>query len=106
MIISTNEANMEKAMGQFDLILDTVPYAHDFNPYIATLKTNGTLVVLGYLGPLDPPLVTVPMIMGRKSDAGSLIGGIAETQELLDFCELFLMYTISMHEMIKQKKDP
>lgn len=85
-IISTDEAQMEKAMGQFNLILDTVPYEHDFNPYIATLKTNGTLVVLGYLGPLQPPVVTVPMIMGRKSIAGSLIGGIAETQELLDFC--------------------
>lgn len=85
-IISTDNAQMEKAMGQFDLILDTVPYEHDFNPYISTLKTNGTLVVLGYLGPLDPPLVTVPMIMGRKSIAGSLIGGIAETQELLNFC--------------------
>lgn len=85
-IISTDEAQMEKAMGQFDLILDTVPYEHDFNPYIATLKTNGTLVVLGYLGPLQPPVVTVPMIMGRKSIAGSLIGGVAETQELLDFC--------------------
>mgnify|MGYP001813875377 CR=1 FL=1 len=85
-IISTDASAMEKAMGQFDLILDTVPYEHDFNPYIATLNTNGTLVVLGYLGPLDPPLVTVPMIMGRKSMAGSLIGGISETQELLDFC--------------------
>jgi uncharacterized zinc-type alcohol dehydrogenase-like protein len=85
-IISTDDQQMEKALGRFDLILDTVPYEHDFNPYIATLKTNGTIVVLGYLGPLEPPLVTVPMIMGRKSMAGSLIGGIAETQELLDFC--------------------
>lgn len=85
-IISTDAAQMENAMGRFDLILDTVPYEHDFNPYIGTLNTNGTLVVLGYLGPLDPPLVTVPMIMGRKTIAGSLIGGIAETQELLDFC--------------------
>ena len=85
-IISTDDAQMEQAMGSFDVILDTVPYAHDFNPYINTLNTNGTLVVLGYLGPLDPALVTVPMIMGRKAVAGSLIGGIAETQELLDFC--------------------
>jgi uncharacterized zinc-type alcohol dehydrogenase-like protein len=85
-IISTDESQMEKAMGQFDIILDTVPYAHDLNPYVGTLTTNGTLVVVGYLGPLDPMLVTVPMIMGRKSVAGSLIGGIAETQELLDFC--------------------
>jgi uncharacterized zinc-type alcohol dehydrogenase-like protein len=85
-IISTDEAQMEKVMGRFDLIIDTVPYAHDLNPYVGTLATNGTLVVVGYLGPLDPMLVTVPLIMGRKSVAGSLIGGIAETQELLDFC--------------------
>jgi uncharacterized zinc-type alcohol dehydrogenase-like protein len=85
-IISTDEAQMEQAVGRFDVIIDTVPYAHDLNPYVATLSTSGTLVVVGYLGPLDPMLVTVPMIMGRKSVAGSLIGGIAETQELLDFC--------------------
>ena len=85
-IISTEEAQMNSAMGHFDVIIDTVPYAHDLNPYVATLNTSGTLVVVGYLGPLDPMLVTVPMIMGRKSVAGSLIGGIAETQELLDFC--------------------
>ena len=85
-IISTDQAQMEAAAGRFDLIIDTVPYEHDLNPYVGTLATNGTLVVVGYLGPLDPMLVTVPMIMGRKSVAGSLIGGIAETQELLDFC--------------------
>ncbi len=85
-IISTDEAQMNSAMGRFDVIIDTVPYAHDLNPYVATLNTSGTLVVVGYLGSLDPMLVTVPMIMGRKSVAGSLIGGIAETQELLDFC--------------------
>ena len=85
-VISTDQAQMDKAAGQFDLIIDTVPYEHDLNPYVATLATNGTLVVVGYLGPLDPMLFTVPMIMGRRSVAGSLIGGIAETQELLDFC--------------------
>lgn len=85
-IISTDEAAMEKAMGRFDVIIDTVPYAHDLNPYVNTLSVNGTLVVVGYLGPLDPMLMTVSMIMGRRAVAGSLIGGIAETQELLDFC--------------------
>ncbi|RAJ12778.1 NAD(P)-dependent alcohol dehydrogenase [Arenibacter echinorum] len=85
-VISTDEKQMESVMNHFDLIIDTVPYAHDLNPYIGTLSTNGTLVVVGYLGPLDPMLVTVPMIMGRRAVAGSLIGGIAETQELLDFC--------------------
>ncbi|MGG5486012.1 NAD(P)-dependent alcohol dehydrogenase [Gaetbulibacter sp. PBL-D1] len=85
-VISTDDAQMQSVAGAFDVIIDTVPYAHDLNTYISTLNTNGTLVVVGYLGPLDPMLVTVPMIMGRKSVAGSLIGGIAETQELLDFC--------------------
>lgn len=85
-VISTDDAHMAAVSGKFDLIIDTVPYVHDVNPYVATLNTNGTLVLVGYLGPLDPFLNTVPMILGRKSIAGSLIGGIAETQEMLDFC--------------------
>ena len=47
---------------------------------------SGTIVIVGYLGGLEPLLNTVPLILGRKSVAGSLIGGIAETQEMLDFC--------------------
>lgn len=85
-VISTDEKQMEKVNGKFDLIIDTVPYVHDLNPYVATLSVSGTLVVVGYLGPLEQMLNTVPMIMGRKSVAGSVIGGIAETQEMLDFC--------------------
>lgn len=85
-IMSTNEQEMLEAKGKFDLIIDTVPYVHDINPYVQTLSVNGTLVLVGYLGPLDPFLNSVPMIMGRKSVAGSVIGGIAETQEMLDFC--------------------
>jgi uncharacterized zinc-type alcohol dehydrogenase-like protein len=85
-IISTDDNQMNAIAGTFDLIIDTVPYVHDINPYITTLHNSGTLVLVGYLGGLDPILNTVPMILGRKSVAGSLIGGIAETQELLDFC--------------------
>lgn len=70
---------MASVMGHFDVIIHTVPYAHELNPYNGTLATNGTLVVVGYLGPLDPMLVTVPMISGGRSVAGALIGGIAET---------------------------
>ena len=77
---------MTSVSGKFDLIIDTVPYVHNVNPYVATLNTNGTLVLVSYLGGLEPILNTVPMIMGRKSVAGSLIGGIAETQEMLYFC--------------------
>lgn len=85
-IISTEEQQMKSVYGKFDVIIDTVPYVHDVNPYIATLGIDGTLVLVGYLGGLDPILNTVPLIMGRKSVAASLIGGIAETQEMLDFC--------------------
>jgi alcohol dehydrogenase (NADP+) len=85
-VISTDEDQMNAVTGEFDLIIDTVPNIHDINPYVATLNYSGTIVLVGYLGPLDPFLNTVPMIMGRKSIAGSLIGGIAETQEMLDFC--------------------
>ena len=85
-VISTDADQMASVQNHFDLIIDTVPYEHDINPYVGTLITNGTLVLVGYLGPLDPMLNSVPMIMGRKNVAGSLIGGIAETQELLDFC--------------------
>ena len=85
-VISTDENQMNAVAGKFDVIIDTVPYVHDVNPYITTLTTSGTLVLVGYLGGLEPILNTVPMIMGRKSIAASLIGGIAETQEMLDFC--------------------
>ncbi|MFA7269068.1 MAG: NAD(P)-dependent alcohol dehydrogenase [Sterolibacterium sp.] len=85
-VLSTDKARMTAAKGQYDLIIDTVPYVHDVNPYLPTLKLNGTLVFVGYLGGLEPFLSTIPLILGRKSVAGSLIGGIAETQELLDFC--------------------
>lgn len=85
-VISTEPEQMESVKGKFDLIVDTVPYDHDLNPYILTLNINGTLVLNGYLGDLKTFLQTVPMIMGRKSVAGSVIGGIAETQEMLDFC--------------------
>ena len=85
-VISTDATQMTAVAGRFDLIVDTVPMIHDVNPYLPTLTLDGTLVLVGYLGDLNPMLNTVPMIMGRKSVAGSLIGGIAETQELLDFC--------------------
>ena len=85
-IISTDAAQMKSVKGKFDLIIDTVPNLHDVNPYVAALNISGTLVLVGYLGGLEPVLNTVPMILGRKAVAGSVIGGIAETQEMLDFC--------------------
>ena len=85
-VISTDANQMAAVNNKFDLIIDTVPYAHDINPYMPSLAINGTCVIVGLLGDLEPTLNTVPLIMGRKSVAGSVIGGIAETQELLDFC--------------------
>jgi uncharacterized zinc-type alcohol dehydrogenase-like protein len=85
-VISTEAGQMAAVNGKFDLIIDTVPYGHDVNPYLPSLSLNGTLVLVGFLGNLEPTLNTAPLTMGRKSAAGSIIGGIAETQELLDFC--------------------
>ncbi|SUB83549.1 NADP-dependent alcohol dehydrogenase C [Pragia fontium] len=85
-VLSTNEAQMSTVKGQFDLIIDTVPYVHDINSYMPTLNLDGTLVFVGYLGDLSPMLNTIPLILGRRSVAGSCIGGIAETQDMLDFC--------------------
>ncbi len=100
-IISTDKSQMSSVTGKFDLIIDTVPYIHDVNHYIPSLSINGTIVLVGYLGPLDPMLNSVPMILGRKSVAGSVIGGIAETQEMLDFCGEHNI--VSEIEMIKMQ---
>jgi len=85
-VISTDEAQMEAQMGQLDFILDTVPVQHDLNPYLVALKRDGTMILVGVLEPLDPPVAGGALIFGRKRLVGSLIGGIPETQEMLDFC--------------------
>lgn len=85
-VVSTDEAQMQAAANRFELIIDTVPYTHDLKPYLGTLALDGTLVLVGLVGELESTLSTVPLLMGRRSVAGSIIGGIAETQEMLDFC--------------------
>lgn len=86
-IISTDDSQMNSVQGKFDLIIDTVPYEHDINPYMQTVALDGTLVLVGFVGQFEEAKPsTVPMIFQRRSVAGSLIGGIAETQEMLDFC--------------------
>tara|TARA_Y100001968_G_C19426438_1_gene754633 strand:+ start:1150 stop:2202 length:1053 start_codon:yes stop_codon:yes gene_type:complete len=85
-IISTNEQQMQAATEQFDYLLDTIPVEHDFNPYLNCLKYNGTHIVVGQLTPLEPALNTGALVMKRRSILGSLIGGLAETQEVLNFC--------------------
>lgn len=85
-VLTSDAGQMKAAAGKFELIVDTVPYVHDLNPYIPTLKVDGTLVLVGFLGPLEPELNTAPLVLERKAVAGSLIGGLPETQEMLDFC--------------------
>lgn len=85
-VLSTDEKQMAAVKRKFDLIVDTVPYVHDLNPYLPTLALDTTLVLVGFLGGLNPLLNTVPLLTARRSVAGSLIGGLAETQEMLDFC--------------------
>jgi len=84
-IISTNEAEMNKHMGSFDFILDTVAGDHDINAYLNLLKRGKTLVLVG--APENPlGVAAFSLVFQRHNLAGSLIGGIKETQEMLDFC--------------------
>lgn len=84
-VISTNEEAMQKHASSFDFILSTIPTKHDINPYVQLLKRDSTLALVGALEPLEP-LDNSQVAFHRRSVAGSLIGGIAETQEVLDFC--------------------
>ncbi len=84
-ILSRDPEQMSDVANKFDLILDTVSAPHDLNMYTATLKLDGTLVLLG-LPEKNLEIEPFNLVMGRRSIAGSLIGGIPETQEMLDFC--------------------
>jgi alcohol dehydrogenase (NADP+) len=84
-VISRNAAEMNKHAGSFDFILDAVSAEHDLNAYLQLLKLNGVMTLVG--APEKPsPVSSFNLIMGRRSLAGSAIGGIRETQEMLDFC--------------------
>jgi alcohol dehydrogenase (NADP+) len=84
-IISKDQAEMEKHVRSFDFILDTVSAEHDLNAYLNLLKRDGSMVLVG--APEKPaPVAAFNLIMARRSLSGSGIGGIPETQEMLDFC--------------------
>ncbi|WP_432410700.1 NAD(P)-dependent alcohol dehydrogenase [Rasiella sp. SM2506] len=84
-LISKDEDDMKKHKGSFDFLLNTVPVGHDINPYLELLKRDSTMVLVGAIEPLEK-MHGGNLILGRKRVAGSLIGGIKETQEMLDFC--------------------
>ena len=84
-IISKNADEMQKHANTFNFILDTVSGDHDLNAYLSLLNLNGTMVLVG--APEKPaPIASFNLLMRRRQLAGSIIGGIAETQQMLDFC--------------------
>jgi alcohol dehydrogenase (NADP+) len=84
-VVSRDANEMQKHAGSFDFILDTVSADHDINAYLLQLRVDGALTLVG--APSKPlEVAAFSLIMGRRSLAGSTIGGIAETQEMLDFC--------------------
>src|ERR1700691_149737 len=84
-VVSKNEAEMQKHAGSFDFILDTVSAEHNVNAYLDLLKLDGTLTMVG-ASPTPLPVGVGSLLFRRRSLAGSIIGGIRETQEMLDFC--------------------
>lgn len=84
-VLSTDEAAMAKHAGSFDLIVDTVSADHSLDALMALVKLDGTMCMVG-APPKPQQIMAMSLIFGRKHLAGSLIGGVAETQEMLDFC--------------------
>lgn len=84
-VLSSDPKNFEALAGNFDFILDTVSAKHDFTPYLNSLKIDGTMVLVG-AAPEPSEVSAFSLIFGRKRLTGSLIGGIKETQEMLDYC--------------------
>lgn len=84
-LISTDQEQMTKHQGSFDFLLNTIPVGHDLDPYIQLLDVDATMVLVGAIEPLEE-MHGGGLIGGRKRVAGSIIGGIKETQEMLDFC--------------------
>ncbi len=84
-VVTGDAAAMAAQQRRLDFVLDTISAPHDVNAYLSLLRRDGTLVLVG--APNQPlPVAAFPLILGRRALAGSLIGGIAETQEMLDFC--------------------
>jgi alcohol dehydrogenase (NADP+) len=83
--LTSDQSTFTRLANHFDAIIDTISAPHDYNAYLGLLRVDGAMVLLG-APPQPTPVHAFPLIMGRRTLAGSLIGGIAETQEMLDFC--------------------
>ncbi|MES2279040.1 MAG: NAD(P)-dependent alcohol dehydrogenase [Bacteroidota bacterium] len=98
-VVTTDPEQVKAATGTFDFILDTVSAEHDFNMYLSLLRTNGVHICVG-VPPKPAEIAAFSLLGGRKSLAGSGIGGLAETQEMLDYCaENNIVSDIEMIEM-------
>jgi uncharacterized zinc-type alcohol dehydrogenase-like protein len=84
-LLSSDASAMQAMANQFDFLLNTIPVYHDYNVYLPLLKVDGTMCIVGTIG-MNAELNARSLIMGRRKIAGSLVGGIQETQEMLDFC--------------------
>lgn len=84
-LISKDAAAMEAAQNSFDFLLNTIPVGHDVDPYMALLKRDAAMVIVGSVEPLTH-VNGIPFIFRRRTMAGSMIGGLPETQEMLNFC--------------------
>jgi len=84
-VLTTNEESVNAVKGYFDFIVDTVSAPHDYNLYLSLLNTDGVHICLG-APPAPTEIMGFNLIMGRRSLVGSLIGGLPETQEMLDYC--------------------
>ncbi len=85
-VVSSDPEQMQKHLRSFDLIINTVAASHDLDPFLSLLKRDGTMVLVGAPAHPHPSPAIFNLILARRSIAGSGIGGIAETQEMLDFC--------------------
>jgi uncharacterized zinc-type alcohol dehydrogenase-like protein len=84
-IISTDESHMSEAATRFDFILNTIPVSHEIDGYLSLLGRSGRMVIVGALTPM-PGFTGFQLIWWNRAVGGSAIGGIPETQEMLDFC--------------------
>jgi len=111
-LISTDSKAMEAHEMKFDFIIITIPDAFDVNDYVKLLKRDGVITTVGLLGPYKDPLNNMEMAMHRRSISGSIIGGIAETQEVLEFCaeynilpEVEIIKIQNINEAFEKMKD-
>ncbi|MCR9075016.1 MAG: NAD(P)-dependent alcohol dehydrogenase [bacterium] len=110
-VVTGKDGAFDAVAGSLDYVLDTVPVNHDYNPYISTLKIDGTYIIVGQLTPLETPIEPAQLILGRCSIIGSAFGGMPETQEVLDFaaehgvtCDIEMLDIKNINEAYERMK--